>query len=78
MSLSKNWEDQKIYRSIKKGRDFTKRIYRCSTTGLEAFIIGETKETYLIEGNGVKCKIWKKYSKSKIFGVEEDYVLRKK
>jgi len=77
MALSKNWIDSKeIYKNEISMRDFSKRIYR-DPNGFEAFVVDENEDTFTIEGNGVRCKIWKKFTKSKIKKVSEDYVLRK-
>lgn len=62
-------------------RDMTKKIYR-NCQGFEAFVIGEATEVsendcWIIEGNGVKSKIWKSTSKKSIVKVPYDYELRK-
>ena len=79
MALSNKWQDETtIYTLDVKNRDLSKRIYRCK--GLEAFVIGEDDETYHIDNmnkaSRIRCKVWKKTTKSKIFNVPEDYVLR--
>lgn len=50
-------------------------IYR-DNNGFEAFVVGETSDTWKIEGNGVKCSVWKSTTKSKIRKVPSDYILR--
>jgi hypothetical protein len=81
MALSNKWNDETtIYLPITKRRDLTKRIYRCN--GLEAFVVGEDDETYHIDNmnkvSPIRCKIWKKFTKSKIIKVPEDYILKNK
>ena len=79
---SSEWQDAtEIYNINTKVRDMSKKIYRQSN-GFEAFVIGEaTSETandcWLIEGNGVKSKVWKHTTKNKIVNVSSDYELRK-
>ena len=51
------------------------RIYR-DNTGFEAFVIGETEDGLKIEGNGIKCEVWKATTKSKIKKVPAGYVLK--
>ena len=53
-----------------------KLIYR-DNNGFEAFVVGETSDTWKIQGNGVKCNVWKHTTKSKIKKVASDYILRK-
>jgi hypothetical protein len=79
--MSSKWQDAtEIYNVKNNVRNFTKQIYRTSN-GFEAFIVGEaTSETendcWLIEGNGVKSKVWKNTTKNKIVKVSNDYQLR--
>ena len=77
MALSNKWNNENtIYnKSVVKNRSLNKLIYRDSN-GFEAFVIGETEYTWKIEGNGVKCSVWKNTTKSKIIKVSSDYVLR--
>ena len=44
-------------------------------TWVEPFV-GETNDTWIIEGNGVRCSVRKNTTKSKIKKVSGDYVLR--
>jgi hypothetical protein len=78
MALSNTWETAKeIYKTEKVLKsDFSKLVYRASN-GFEAFVIGETEETYRIEGNGTRCNIYKKGNKSKLHKVDSSYELRK-
>jgi hypothetical protein len=76
MPLSNKWNEEKtIYNTNVKYRDMSKLIYR-DNNGFEAFVVGETNDTWKIEGNGVKCSVWKSTTKSKIKKVSLDYVLR--
>jgi hypothetical protein len=48
-------------------RDMSKKIYR-TANGFEAFVIGEAtskveNDCWILEGNGVKCKVWKNTTK---------------
>ena len=75
MPLSNKWNNENtIYTTNVNNRDMSKLIYR--SNGFEAFVVGETIDTWKIEGNGVKCSIWKNTTKSKIKKVSSDYVLR--
>ena len=75
MALSNKWNNENtIYNTTVKNRDMSKLIYR--DKGFEAFVVGETTDTWKIQGNGVKCYIWKSTTKSKIKKVSSDYVLR--
>jgi len=77
MPLSNKWNEEKtIYNTNVKHRDMSKLIYR-DKNGFEAFVVAETNDTFKIEGNGVKCSVWKSTTKSKIKKVSFDYVLRK-
>ena len=77
MALSNKWNNENtIYNTIAKNRDMSKLIYRDSN-GFEAFVVGETSDTWKIEGNGVKCSVWKSTTKSKIKKVSSDYILRR-
>ena len=81
MALSNKWNNETtIYSTAVKYVDLPKRIYR--DNGLEAFVIGEDDETYHIDNmnkiSPIKCKVWKKFTKSKIFKVSEDYILKNK
>lgn len=58
------------------GLDFSNMIYRAG--GFEAFVVGETNDCWLIEGNGVKCKVWKHTTKNSIVKVSADYKLKSK
>ena len=53
-----------------------KLIYR-DNDGFEAFVIGETNDTWKIQGNDVECWIYKSTTKSKIKKVSFDYALNK-
>jgi hypothetical protein len=76
MPLSNKWnKENTIYNTNVKNRDMSKLIYRDSK-GFEAFVVGETNDTWKIEGNGVRCSVWKSTTKSKIKKVPYDYVLR--
>lgn len=76
MPLSNQWNNENtIYKTTVKNRDMRKLIYR-DNNGFEAFVVGETSDTFKIEGNGVKCSVWKSTTKSKIRKVPFDYVLR--
>jgi len=76
MALSNQWNNENtIYNNTVKHRDMSKLIYR-GNKGFEAFVVGETEETPKIEGNGVKCSVWKNTTKSRIIKVSSDYVLR--
>lgn len=77
MPLSNKWNTENtIYKVKNSNRVMDRLIYRAN--GFEAFVIAEDNNTYTIEGNGVKCKVWKKYTKSKIKKVSNDYQLRSK
>ncbi len=77
MTLSKTWTDAtEIYKTNFVISDFSKLIYR-DKNGFEAFVISEDEKTYTIKGNGIKCKVWKSTTKSKIKKVSSDYILRK-
>ena len=77
MALSNEWiNEETVYKPKVSQRDFSKLIYR-DNNGFEAFVIDETDDTYKIEGNGVRCNVWKSTTKSKIKKVSSDYVLRK-
>ena len=77
MPLSDKWNNETtIYKNNVKNRNMNKLIYR-DNNGFEAFVVGETNDTWRIEGNGVKCYVWKSTTKSKIRKVSSDYVLRK-
>lgn len=77
MPLSNEWNTaNEIYKPSIKMRDFSRRIYR-QKDGFEAFVIDEKEDSFRIEGNGVKCWIWKHTSKTRIFNVASDYKLRK-
>jgi hypothetical protein len=76
MPLSQDWETENtIYNLSKKIRVMDKLIYRCSN-GFESLVVGETKDTWKLEGNGVKCSVWKDTTKSKIHRVPSDYELK--
>ena len=76
MALSNEWNTANdIYKLNTPRRNLDVKIYRYN--GFEAFVINEDEETYTVEGNGCKCKIWKKESKPRIVKVSSDYVLRK-
>jgi hypothetical protein len=76
MPLSNQWNNENtIYSTNVKNRDMNKLIYR-DNNGFEAFVVAETNDTWKIEGNGVKCSVWKNTTKSKIKKVSSDYVLR--
>lgn len=75
MPLSNKWNNENtIYTTNVKNRDMSKLIYR--SNGFEAFVVGETNDIWKIEGNGVRCSVWKNTTKSKIKKVSSDYVLR--
>ena len=77
MALSNKWTNgNEIYKTKIVMVDFSKLIYRDNKTGLEAFIIDEDEDSFKIEGNGIKCSVWKSRVKSKIVRVSSDYVLR--
>lgn len=77
MPLSKDWNTEVTIYNVKiKNRDLSKLIYR-QKNGFEAFVVGETSDTWIIEGNGVKGPVWKSTTKSKIRKVQSDYILRK-
>lgn len=76
MPLSNKWNNANtIYNTNVKHRDMNKLIYR-DNNGFEAFVIGETNDTWKIQGNGVNCSVWKSTTKSKIKKVSSDYTLR--
>jgi len=77
MSLSNKWNTaNEIYKLTPSKRDLDSKIYR--NEGFEAFVIDEDEETFTVEGNGCKCKIWKKTSEPRIVKVSSDYILRKR
>lgn len=77
MPLSNKWSEEKtIYNTAKVCKDFSKNIYR-DTNGFEAFVVGETEDCWLIEGNGLRSRVNKITSKPRIKNVSSDYVLRK-
>ena len=77
MPLSNQWKNEStIYQTNKKHRNMDNLIYR-DNNGFEAFVVGETYDTWKIQGNGVKCNVWKHTTKSKIKKVASDYILRK-
>lgn len=77
MALSNTWTNSEdVYKPKMVVRDLPKMIYR--SNGFEAFVVSEDEDSYRIEGNGVKCSIWKSRSKSKIVRVSSDYKLRTK
>lgn len=77
MPLSNKWSEEKtIYDTAKVGKDFSKKIYR-DTNGFEAFVVGETADCWLIEGNGLQSRVDKVATKPRIKNVASDYVLRK-
>jgi len=78
MALSNKWNNENtIYNLSVNMRDMSGMIYR-DNNGFEAFVVCETEDTWKIEGNGVKCSVWKSTTKSKIKKVSAGYVLRKK
>ncbi len=80
--MSNKWNTaNEIYKSTVRITDFSKMIYR-DNKGFEAFVIGEStceseNDCWLIEGNGVKTKVWKRTTKNKIVKVSADYELKK-
>jgi hypothetical protein len=80
--MSNKWTTaNEIYKPTVKYRDLKKMIYR-DTNGFEAFVVGEStyeseNDCWLIEGNGVKSRVWKHTTKNKIVKVSSDYELRK-
>jgi hypothetical protein len=80
--MSNKWNTaNEIYKPTVKLNDFSKMIYR-DNKGFEAFVIGEStceskNDCWLIEGNGVKTKVWKHTTKNKIVKVSADYELKK-
>ena len=80
--MSNKWiTANEIYKPTVKVRNLSKMIYRTSN-GFEAFVIGEysaenENDCWLIEGNGVKTKVWKHTTKNKIVKVSADYELTK-
>jgi hypothetical protein len=76
MPLSNKWNNEStIYKTTNKNRDMNRLIYR-DNNGFEAFVVGETLDFWKIEGNGVKCSVWKNTTKNKIRKVSSDYILR--
>ena len=79
--LSNKWTTaNEIYKPTVKVSDFSRMIYR-DTNGFEAFVVGESSnesenDCWMIEGNGIKCNVWKRTTKSKIKKVSSDYVLK--
>ena len=77
MALSNEWnKENNIYKLSVKGRDMSRLVY-IDNNGFEAFVVSEDEDSYGIEGNGVKCSVWKKTTKNKIKKVSSDYILRK-
>jgi len=80
--MSNKWNTaNEIYKPTVKLNDFSRIIYR-DTKGFEAFVIGEStceseNDCWLIEGNGVKTRVWKHTTKNKIVKVSADYQLKK-
>jgi len=69
-----------IYKPVVNTRDLSKMIYRDSN-GFEAFVISEDtceyeNDCWIIEGNGVKTRVWKKTTRNKIKKVSSDYQLK--
>ena len=80
---SSEWQDATEIYNFKNVnmRDMSKKIYR-TANGFEAFVIGEAtskaeNDCWILEGNGVKCKVWKNTTKKNIVSVSSDYELRK-
>jgi hypothetical protein len=80
---SSEWQDATEIYNVKNVnmRDMSKKIYR-TANGFEAFVIGEStskveNDCWILEGNGVKCKVWKNTTKKNIVSVSSDYELRK-
>lgn len=79
--LSNKWTTaNEIFKPTVKYRDLNKMIY-IDTNGFEAFVVGESScesenDCWIIEGNGIKCRVWKRTTKSKIKKVSSDYVLK--
>ena len=81
---SSKWQDATEIYNIndnRKMRYMSKKIYR-TFNGFEAFVIGEATQVtendcWIIQGNGVKSKVWKNTTKNKIVSVSSDYELRK-
>ena len=80
--MSNKWiTANEIYKPTIKQVDRSKMIYRTSN-GFEAFVVGEysqenENDCWLIEGNGVKSKVWKHTTKNSIKRVCSDYELKK-
>jgi len=78
MALSNTWTiANEVYVIQPKSREeLTKMVYRDPSNGFEAFIVGETENAWLIDGNGCRCKIKKCTTKRKIHKVSESYQLK--
>jgi hypothetical protein len=80
--MSNKWiTANEIYKPTIKQVDRSKMIYRTSD-GFEAFVVGECtyeneNDCWIIEGNGVKSKVWKHTTKNSIKRVSADYELKK-
>jgi hypothetical protein len=80
MALSNTWIiANEIYTSNKNVNEVKEKITIYRSNGFEAFVVGETETSWLIDNNnGVKCRVKKSTTKKSLFKVDFDYKLKLK